>query len=168
VSWCGVRHYGTASARQRHHDGPYQGRVPKLRRVGSGIGSTLRAYHYETYRQLRRHVADYLAAYDFAKHLEALRWKTPYETIQALWKSKPDLFVVHPIISSRDRTPRPRNHKDAAVEIALDLAGQLASLKGEANSSLRDPDYDTLKLRPEITHSAVEAVAVEARRILSG
>ena len=58
--------------------------------------STVRAYHYETYRQLRRHVADYLAAYNFAKHLKALRWKTPYETIQALWESKPDLFRNSP------------------------------------------------------------------------
>ncbi len=54
--------------------------------------ATVRSYHYETYRQLRRHIADYLAAYNFAKHLKALRWKTPYETIQALWESRPELF----------------------------------------------------------------------------
>jgi hypothetical protein len=62
---------------------------------------------------------------------------------------------------------KPRNHKDAALEIARDLAdiaGQLASLKGEANSWLRDPDYDTLKLRLEVAHAAAEAAAVEARR----
>jgi hypothetical protein len=47
---------------------------------------------------------------------------------------------------------RPRNHKDAAGNLArelADIAGQLASLKGEANTWLRDPDYDTLKLRLE-------------------
>jgi hypothetical protein len=63
--------------------------------------------------------------------------------------------------------PRPRDHTDVAQEIARDLAdvaAQLASLKGEANSWLRDPNYDTLKLRLEIAHSAVEAAAVEARR----
>ena len=38
------------------------------------------------------------------------------------------------------------------------------ALKGEAHSWLRDPNYDTLKLRLEATHSAVEAAAVEARR----
>jgi hypothetical protein len=62
---------------------------------------------------------------------------------------------------------KPRNHKDAALEIARDLAdiaGQLASLKGEANSWLRDPNYEALKLRLENAHSAVEAAAVEARR----
>ena len=31
-------------------------------------------------------------------------------------------------------------------------------------SWLRDPNYDTLKLRLEVAHSAVEAAAVEARR----
>jgi hypothetical protein len=62
---------------------------------------------------------------------------------------------------------KPRDHKDAAQEIARDLAdiaGQLASLKGEANSWLRDSDYDTLKLRLEIAHATVEAAAVETRR----
>ncbi len=62
---------------------------------------------------------------------------------------------------------KPRDHKDATQDIARDLAdiaGQLASLKGEAHSWLRDPDYDTLKLRLEIAHSAAEAAAVEARR----
>jgi hypothetical protein len=63
--------------------------------------------------------------------------------------------------------PRPRDDKDAAQDIARDLAdiaGQLASLKGEANVWLRDPDYDTLRLRLESAHAAAEAVAVEARR----
>jgi hypothetical protein len=45
-----------------------------------------------------------------------------------------------------------------------DVAGQLASPKGEARSWLRDPDYDTLKLRLEAAHSAAEAAAVAARR----
>ncbi len=62
---------------------------------------------------------------------------------------------------------KPRDHTDATQEIARDLAdiaGQLASLKGEAHAWLRDPNYDTLKLRLEAAHSAAEAAAVEARR----
>jgi hypothetical protein len=39
---------------------------------------------------------DRLAAYDFAKHLKALQWQTPYETTQALWESKPGLFRDSP------------------------------------------------------------------------
>ena len=55
---------------------------------------------------------------------------------------------------------KPRDDKDAAKDLARDLAdiaGQLASLKGEANAWLRDSNYNTLKLRLESAHSAVEA-----------
>ena len=57
---------------------------------------SVRTYHYETFSQLRRHISEYLVAYNFAKHLKTLRWKTPYETIQALWDSKPELFRDSP------------------------------------------------------------------------
>jgi hypothetical protein len=63
--------------------------------------------------------------------------------------------------------PRPRDDRDAAQDFARDLAdiaGHLASLKGDAHASLHDPNYDTLKYRLENAHSAVEAAAVEARR----
>ena len=63
--------------------------------------------------------------------------------------------------------PRPRDHKDVAQDLARDLAdiaSQLASPKGEAYARMRDPTYNTLKLRLEAAHSAVEAAAVEARR----
>ena len=62
---------------------------------------------------------------------------------------------------------KPRDDKHAAQDLARDLAdiaGQLASLKGEASSWLRDSNYNTLKLRLESAHAAVEAAAVEARR----
>ncbi len=62
---------------------------------------------------------------------------------------------------------KPRDDKQAAQDLARDLAdiaGQLASLKGEARAWLSDPNYDTLKLRLESAHSAVETAAVEARR----
>jgi hypothetical protein len=57
--------------------------------------------------------------------------------------------------------------KDAAKDLTRDLAdiaGQLASLKGEARAWLSDPNYNTLKLRLESAHSAVEAATIEARR----
>ena len=60
-----------------------------------------------------------------------------------------------------------RDDKDAAKDLTRDLAdiaGQLASLKGEADSWLRDSNYNTLKLRLESAHSAVESAVVEARR----
>jgi hypothetical protein len=45
---------------------------------------------------------------------------------------------------------KPRDDKQAAQDLArdlADLAGQLASLKGDPRAWLSDPNYDTLKLR---------------------
>ena len=63
--------------------------------------------------------------------------------------------------------PKAKDDKDTAKDLTRDLtdiAGQLVSLKGETNSWLRDPNYNTLKLSLESAHSAVEAAVVEARR----
>ena len=52
---------------------------------------------------------------------------------------------------------KPRDDKDAAQDLARDLAdiaGQLASLKGEANVWLRDPNHATLRFRLESAHGA--------------
>jgi hypothetical protein len=68
---------------------------------------------------------------------------------------------------SEHQDPRPRDDTDAARDIArelADIAHQISALKGEANAYLQDPNYDTLRLRLENTHAAVEAAAVEARR----
>jgi hypothetical protein len=63
--------------------------------------------------------------------------------------------------------PRPRDHTDAAQDIARDLAeiaAHIGHLKGDANAYLTDSNYNTLRLRLENAHAAVEAAAVEARR----
>jgi hypothetical protein len=60
-----------------------------------------------------------------------------------------------------------RDDRDAAQDAARDLAeiaSRIAEPKGDARAYLSDPNYNTLKLRLEIAHSAVEAAAVEARR----
>jgi hypothetical protein len=71
-------------------------------------------------------------------------------------------------VSEREHPdPRPRDDTDAAKDVArelADIAHQISSLKGEANAYLQDPNYDTLRLRLENAHAAVEAAAVEARR----
>jgi hypothetical protein len=63
--------------------------------------------------------------------------------------------------------PRPRDDRDAAQDLArelADLAAQLASLKGEANVWLSDERYGALRHRLEDAHASVEAAAVEGRR----
>jgi hypothetical protein len=56
--------------------------------------------------------------------------------------------------------PSPRDDKDAAQDIARDLAeiaSHIGQLKGDARAYLSDPNYNTLKPRLEAAHSAVEA-----------
>jgi hypothetical protein len=63
--------------------------------------------------------------------------------------------------------PHPRDDTDVAKDIARDLAeiaAHISSLKGDANAYLDDPNYNTLRLRLENAHAAVEAAMVEARR----
>jgi hypothetical protein len=65
------------------------------------------------------------------------------------------------------RDPRPRDERDVTQDLARDLAdiaAQISSLKGEANAYLTDLNYNTLRLRLENAHAAVEAAMVEARR----
>ena len=45
-----------------------------------------------------------------------------------------------------------------------ELGGRLGSMKDEALARLYSPEYDTLRLRLEVAHAAVEAAAVKARR----
>ena len=62
---------------------------------------------------------------------------------------------------------RPRDERDAAQDLArelADLAAQLASLKGEAYNWLPGAGYGALRRRLENAHASVEAAAVEARR----
>ena len=44
-----------------------------------------------------------------------------------------------------------------------EIASHIGQLKGDARAYLSDPNYNTLMLRLEAAHSAVEAAAVEAR-----
>jgi radical SAM superfamily enzyme YgiQ (UPF0313 family) len=68
---------------------------------------------------------------------------------------------------SKHPEPRPRDDRDAAKDIAQDLAeiaSHIGQLKGDANAYLSDPNYNRLKLRLENALSAVEAATIEARR----
>ncbi|WP_137753691.1 IS481 family transposase [Sphingopyxis sp. L1A2A] len=58
--------------------------------------ATVKSFHYGSIQKLRRHVSEWLIAYNFAKQLKALTFRTPYEAIEELWKSKPDAFIVKP------------------------------------------------------------------------
>jgi len=59
--------------------------------------ATVKRYHYDDHSQLRSHLADFLAAYNFARRLKTLGGLTPYEYICKIWTSEPDQFILNPI-----------------------------------------------------------------------
>jgi len=58
--------------------------------------ATVKRYHYETHDQLKEHMAQFLAAYNFAKRLKMLRGLTPYEYISKRWQKEPERFRLNP------------------------------------------------------------------------
>lgn len=46
--------------------------------------ATVKSFHYPSIQELRRHVGDWLIAYNFAKQLKTLKFRTPYEAIEEL------------------------------------------------------------------------------------
>ena len=58
--------------------------------------ATVRRYHYESHDQLRRHLGDFVAAYNFARRLKTLKGLTPYEHICAAWAKEPARFTADP------------------------------------------------------------------------
>ena len=59
--------------------------------------ATVKRFHYENHDQLRTHLADFRAAYNFARRLKTLSGLTPYEYIAKIWTAEPDRFIVNPI-----------------------------------------------------------------------
>ena len=59
--------------------------------------ATVKRYHYDNHDQLRTHLADLMAAYNFARRLKTLSGLTPYEYICKIWTSEPERFNLNPI-----------------------------------------------------------------------
>ena len=59
--------------------------------------ATVKRFYYETHDQLRSHLADFVAAYNFAKRLKTLKGLTPYEFICKTWTKEPDRFTFDPL-----------------------------------------------------------------------
>jgi transposase InsO family protein len=65
--------------------------------------ATVRRYHYDSHDQLRRHLAEFVAAYNFARRLKTLRGLTPSEFICKAWTQEPERFTLNPL----HQTPGP-------------------------------------------------------------
>ena len=58
--------------------------------------ATVKAFHYPDLGALRAHVLAFVTAYNFAKHLRALRWRTPFQAVCDAWKADPSAFKIDP------------------------------------------------------------------------
>lgn len=58
--------------------------------------ATVKRFYYETHDQLREHLANFVAAYNFAKRLKTLKGLTPYEYICKYWINQPHRFTSNP------------------------------------------------------------------------
>ena len=58
--------------------------------------ATVKVFHYDDLQSLKAHVLAFVTAYNFAKHLKALRWRTPYQAICDAWTKDPTIFKINP------------------------------------------------------------------------
>ncbi len=59
--------------------------------------ATVQRFHYATHDQLRSHLSDFVAAYNFGRRLKTLRGLTPYEAICKAWTDEPHRFALNPL-----------------------------------------------------------------------
>jgi transposase InsO family protein len=74
---------------------PDNGQVERMNRTIKE--ATVRRFYYENHDQLRSHLADFVAAYNFAKRLKTLKGLTPYEFICNAWTKTPERFTLNPL-----------------------------------------------------------------------
>uniref|UniRef100_UPI0013EBB864 integrase core domain-containing protein n=1 Tax=Roseovarius nitratireducens TaxID=2044597 RepID=UPI0013EBB864 len=74
---------------------PRDGQVERMNRTIKD--ATVKRFHYDSHDQLRTHLIDFMAAYNFARRLKTLGGLTPYEYICKVWTSEPDRFILDPI-----------------------------------------------------------------------
>ena len=58
--------------------------------------ATVKRYHYDSHNQLKKHLTDFIDAYNFGRRLKTLRGLTPYEFIVKQWTIEPDRFRIDP------------------------------------------------------------------------
>ncbi|MFP5445792.1 MAG: IS481 family transposase [Betaproteobacteria bacterium] len=58
--------------------------------------ATVKRFYYESHDQLRQHLTDFVAAYNFARRLKTLKGLTPYEFVCRAWQKDPSSFTENP------------------------------------------------------------------------
>jgi transposase InsO family protein len=71
-------------------------RMNRTVKAASRRDAAVKAFHYPDPEALKAHVLAFVTAYNFAKHLKRLRWRTPFQAVCDAWKGDPSPFKVDP------------------------------------------------------------------------
>jgi Integrase core domain len=74
---------------------PVNGQVERMNRTLKD--ATVKRFHYASHDQLRQHLADFVAAYNFGRRLKMLKGLTPYEFLCQCWMNDPERFALNPL-----------------------------------------------------------------------
>ena len=89
---CAQSHIDHRLTKPRH---PWtNGQVERMNRTLKE--ATVKRFHDDTHDQLRRHLADFVNAYNFGRRLKTLKGLTPYEAICKTWTIEPKRFTLDP------------------------------------------------------------------------
>jgi transposase InsO family protein len=58
--------------------------------------ATVKVFPYPDLEALKAHVLAFGRAHNFAKHLKALRWRTPFQAVLDAWTKDPSIFKMDP------------------------------------------------------------------------
>ena len=75
--------------------------------------ATVKRFHYHTHDQLRRHLDDFVSAYNFGRRLKTLKGLTPYEAICNASTAEPKRFTFDPLHQMPETY---ESHSDPAPE----------------------------------------------------
>jgi len=100
--------------------------------------ATVNRYHYESHDQLVRHLADFVAAYNFARRLKTLNGLSPYEFVCKRWTIEPERFTLDPLqkMPGLNRLTRPVRERFGVCPFA-GLAGQPAAPERAQSATCR-------------------------------
>ena len=59
--------------------------------------ATTKRYHYDSHKQLRALLADFVSVYNFGRRLKTLRGLAPYEAICKAWSAEAERFRSNPL-----------------------------------------------------------------------
>jgi uncharacterized membrane protein len=65
-------------------------------------GATVKCYHYNSHRQLKTHLHDFIDAYNYDRSLKTLKALMPFEYICKIWTIELELFALDPAHQTPD------------------------------------------------------------------